>query len=93
MSCSLRALNWLKKYNQIYKEFVTIDESNLAWMDGAEEAELLSSDVVTPEKKRTFTLHSMTLDKQRLNAFLPWAVKMNWMNLKPVIFTWRMLHH
>jgi hypothetical protein len=52
----LHALNWLKKYNQIYKESVTIDESNLDWMDGAEEAELPSTDVIALEKEES--LHS-----------------------------------
>jgi hypothetical protein len=57
----LCALNWLKKYNQIYIESVTIDESNLDWMDGAEEAELPSTDVVTPEKEEN--LHSSFSDR------------------------------
>jgi hypothetical protein len=56
MSCSFACLNWLKKYNQIYKQSVTIDESNLDWMDGAEEAELPSTDIVTPKKEEN--LHS-----------------------------------
>jgi hypothetical protein len=56
MSCSFAGLNWLKKYNQIYKQSVTIDESNLDWMDGAEEAELPSTDIVTPKKEEN--LHS-----------------------------------
>jgi hypothetical protein len=31
----LHVLNWLKKYNQICNQSVTIDESNLHWTDGA----------------------------------------------------------
>jgi hypothetical protein len=65
----LHALNWLKKYNQIYKESVTINESNLDWMDGAEEAEYPQLMLPLQKKKRTFTLHSVTMDQQRLNAF------------------------
>lgn len=57
----LHALNWLKKYNQIYKQSVTINESNLDWMDGAEEAELPSTDVVAPEKEEN--LHSSFNDR------------------------------
>ena len=36
----LRALKWLKRYNKEYRDNVTINEDNLNWMDGAEEAEL-----------------------------------------------------
>jgi hypothetical protein len=57
----LHALNWLKKYNQIYKQSVTINESNLDWMDGADKAELPSTDVVAPEKEEN--LHSSLNDR------------------------------
>jgi hypothetical protein len=56
MSCSFAYFKLAQKYNQFYKESVTIDESNLDWMDSAEEAELSSSDVVAPEKEEN--LHS-----------------------------------
>ena len=36
----LEALSWLSKHNSIYKKEVTIDEANLDWMNGKEEAEL-----------------------------------------------------
>ena len=36
----LNALKWLKKYNVIYRELVTIDPSNLDWMESDEEREL-----------------------------------------------------
>jgi hypothetical protein len=88
----LHALNWLKKYNQIYKESVTIDESNLDWMDGAEEAEY--PQLMLPLQKKKENLHSSFSDHGPAEAqCLPWAVKMNWMNLKPVVFMCRMLHH
>ena len=36
----LKALYWLKKYNFIYREYVTIDESNLDWMENDNKQEL-----------------------------------------------------
>ena len=36
----LSALRWLKKYNVEYRDNVTINEDNLNWMNGAQEAEL-----------------------------------------------------
>ena len=35
-----KLLKWLKKYNVIYRELVTIDPSNLDWMESDEEREL-----------------------------------------------------
>jgi hypothetical protein len=60
MSCIFACLKLAQKYNQIYKQSVTIDESNLDWMDGAEEAELPSTDVIAPEKEEN--LHSLFND-------------------------------
>jgi hypothetical protein len=64
----LHALNWLKKYNQIYKESITIDESNLDWMEVLKRMNYPQLMLSLQKKKRTFTLHSVTMDQQRLNA-------------------------
>jgi hypothetical protein len=45
----LVALRWLKKYNVDYRSEVTIDETNLKWMDGQEEAELPFMDMSNEE--------------------------------------------
>ena len=50
----LQALRWLKKYNAIYRDQVTIDESNLDWMDSDEEKELqvnVSEDLTAEEEE------------------------------------------
>jgi hypothetical protein len=36
----LNAVRWLLTYNRVYREAVTLDERNLAWMEGEEEKEL-----------------------------------------------------
>jgi hypothetical protein len=49
----LKALQWLVKYNPIYREEVTIDEANFDWMNGAEEQELPCSDASIVESDDT----------------------------------------
>jgi hypothetical protein len=50
----LDALNWLVKYNPIYKEHVTVNENNLDWMHGKEEVELSSIHVIHENGKFYF---------------------------------------
>jgi hypothetical protein len=46
----LSALRWLKKYNLIYRDQITIVEENLAWMGDNDEVELPSSDMSNHEE-------------------------------------------
>lgn len=36
----LNALRWLKRYSNVYDQSIVIDESNLQWMEGAQEKDL-----------------------------------------------------
>ena len=35
----LEALQWLKKYNKVYKD-IELQESNLDWMEGSDESDI-----------------------------------------------------
>jgi hypothetical protein len=82
----LCALNWLKNTINFTKSLSQLmSQTLIGWMV-LKRLSYHHLMLLLQKKKRTFTLFSLTVDQQRFNVFLPWAVKMTWMNLKPVVF-------